>query len=65
MKNPATQQKKREINKWKKYFDHWLSTQPNGMPPNTDFMELARKMIDNLEHLDQCTKFEMEAVTCI
>ena len=49
--------KKREINKWKKYFDHWLSTQPNGMLPDTDFMELARKMIDDDEHLDQHTKW--------
>ena len=54
--------KKREINKWKKYFDNWRSKQPVSMSPDEDFMELARKMIDVNEHIDQHTKLRQHYV---
>ena len=54
--------KKREINKWKKYFDNWRSKQPVSMSPDEDFMELARKMIDVDEHIDQHTKLRQHYV---
>ena len=54
--------KKREINKWKKYFDKWRSKQPVSMSPDEDFMELARKMIDVNEHIDQHIKLRQHYV---